>query len=358
MCVCVCVSVHLCTCVCVCVCVCLCVCVCVSVCVYVCLCMCACVWCMCVYIYIYIYIYSLRLTVHLLGAPFLSVRYVDWRMNGVRLSHLSNFLSHTTVSVSLSVTVSLSACLSVYRVSVRLPVRLSICFCSTARHIIPTATVLLTLASGWLRDIDIARDIWIVESLYHSLFIVVSHAAIHRRFSVRLPYNKSIGNMGKEQSKLKPRDLHEMSVETGYTEAEIDAWYRDFIRINPHDQLSKESLAKFYTDFYPDGDAELFLDSVYAIFDVDNSGTIDFRELMCALSVYMSGSRHDKLKAAFRFFDNDGNGKVTKQEMIKLIKVRSIGFIVRLLPAIVVNSILNMLWSSLDIVLGQKWVRV
>jgi serine/threonine-protein phosphatase 2B regulatory subunit len=43
---------------------------------------------------------------------------------------------------------------------------------------------------------------------------------------------------------------------------------------------------------------------------------------LIALSNYTGAGKEDKLKFAFSVFDEDGNGVITKAELIKMLKVK------------------------------------
>jgi len=47
---------------------------------------------------------------------------------------------------------------------------------------------------------------------------------------------------------------------------------------------------------------------IFAIFDRDGNGSIDFREFMMATDTTEKGSIEDKLRWAFRMYDKDGSG--------------------------------------------------
>lgn len=62
------------------------------------------------------------------------------------------------------------------------------------------------------------------------------------------------------------------------------------------------------------------VERLFSLFDRDNKGHVDLREFMIALSNFCGATKEEKLRFAFTVFDEDGNGAITKQELVKILK--------------------------------------
>lgn len=94
-----------------------------------------------------------------------------------------------------------------------------------------------------------------------------------------------------------------------------------------------ESLAKAFAEVAPEGRvdrdgfarvlgrlgfADVPVDRMWEVFDEDHSGFVDTREFLCGMTVLDRGGE-DALRLCFNFFDANGDGSITREELVRVL---------------------------------------
>jgi Ca2+-binding EF-hand superfamily protein len=125
--------------------------------------------------------------------------------------------------------------------------------------------------------------------------------------------------MGQQNAKLKPEQLDDLVKHTYFERDELQKWYKGFKKECPSGLLDKKAFQGIYKQFFPEGDPEKFASYVFEVFDKNKDGTINFKEFICALSTTSRGQIDEKLEWAFSLYDIDGDGYISRDEMLKIV---------------------------------------
>lgn len=130
--------------------------------------------------------------------------------------------------------------------------------------------------------------------------------------------------MGNKGAKLSPRTIEELQRHLGadLSDEEIKIWYNDYQEsLTPgKNQLTRKDFTEVYDKLFS-GDAKEFAEHVFRTFDADGNGSVDFQEFAVGLFVSSCQDLDKKLDWAFRVYDINGDGYITKDEMAKIVTV-------------------------------------
>ncbi|TRY90889.1 hypothetical protein DNTS_021961 [Danionella cerebrum] len=97
-------------------------------------------------------------------------------------------------------------------------------------------------------------------------------------------------------------------------------WYNKFMRESPSGLITLFELKNMLEMQGMSEEASSYVDQVFFTFDMDGDGYIDFVEYIAAVSLLLKGAINQKLKWYFKLFDQDGNGKIDRDEMETIFK--------------------------------------
>ncbi|WAR22996.1 HPCL1-like protein [Mya arenaria] len=129
--------------------------------------------------------------------------------------------------------------------------------------------------------------------------------------------------MGAGKSRLPPQTLSELqaNVDVDFTHEEIQQWYHEYLKTTGRykTRLTREDFQRVYDSVFV-GDSRDFVGHLFRTFDLNNDGYVDFKEFIVGLCVSGSERVDRKLGWAFRMYDTDGSGAITREEMTIMLK--------------------------------------
>lgn len=135
----------------------------------------------------------------------------------------------------------------------------------------------------------------------------------------RRPLSLTMGNS--KSGALSKEILEELQLNTKFTEEELSAWYQSFLKECPSGRITRQEFESIYSKFFPDSDPKAYAQHVFRSFDANSDGTLDFKEYVIALHMTTAGKPTQKLEWAFSLYDVDGNGTISKNEVLEIVMV-------------------------------------
>eukprot|EP00116_Pleurobrachia_bachei_P011374 sb/3471636/ len=161
--------------------------------------------------------------------------------------------------------------------------------------------------------------------------------------------------MGKAGSKLRPEVLASLTEITNFTEQELQQKYHEFLKYHPSGRMTEEEFVDMYQQIFSKGDAKSFATLTFKSFDRNGDGGVDFKEFICALYITSRGNVKQKLNWAFNLYDIDGNGNVSKDECLNIIRsIHSMMANKSETPEVIVEKIFRTLDKNEDGVISKS----
>ena len=130
-----------------------------------------------------------------------------------------------------------------------------------------------------------------------------------------------LSQMGNKMRKCESNDFEKIRAETNFEYSEIEDWYRWYKSIvsdTPRNRMDIIEFKKIYSRMYPAGVEDKYVEHVFRSFDTNEDEEIDFREFMISLSATSRGTLSQKLEWAFKVYDINGDGFISRDEMLEI----------------------------------------
>ncbi|XP_026826007.1 Kv channel-interacting protein 1 isoform X1 [Ooceraea biroi] len=117
----------------------------------------------------------------------------------------------------------------------------------------------------------------------------------------------------------KPEELATLAATTRFSRKEIQLIYRGFKQECPTGLVDEDAFKQIFSQFFPQGDASQYAHYVFNTMKRKPSGKISFEEFLSILSKVSRGSVQEKLQWVFGLYDLDGDGLISKEEMLDVV---------------------------------------
>ncbi|XP_033361970.1 hippocalcin-like protein 4 isoform X2 [Bombus vosnesenskii] len=116
-----------------------------------------------------------------------------------------------------------------------------------------------------------------------------------------------------------PERLSYLTYQTGFSKDEIRKLYRVFKQHCPKGAVTTNDLKPAYAKLFPLGDPAKYAQIVFNAFDKDRDGIVSFADLLNEVALIINGDVDQKLSWIFRFYDLNGDGYITRKEMLVIM---------------------------------------
>ena len=134
------------------------------------------------------------------------------------------------------------------------------------------------------------------------------------------------GSTGCFRSRLPPslttKDIHLLTLKSDLSREDIEQWYSSFVHCYPQGYLSKRQFVLYYQQLRDEYSAQLlpFIEQLFDVFDANNDKKIDFYEFVLLNVLSNNGSINEKMKLIFRFYENDKEKHLSRDEIKEFLR--------------------------------------
>nr|XP_061844306.1 Kv channel-interacting protein 2-like [Nerophis lumbriciformis] len=142
----------------------------------------------------------------------------------------------------------------------------------------------------------------------------------HSGSSLSVNQNSESDDVELSAVRCRPEALERLVEQTNFSKKELQVLYRGFKNECPSGAVDEETFKNIYSQFFPQGDTNMYAHFLFEAFDAHNSGSVSFVDFVLSLSIILRGSINDKLNWAFNLYDLNKDGCITKEEMTDIMQ--------------------------------------
>ncbi|XP_045526527.1 Kv channel-interacting protein 4-like [Pieris brassicae] len=121
-------------------------------------------------------------------------------------------------------------------------------------------------------------------------------------------------------ARYRPEPPATLASTTRFTQHEIKLMYRGFKQECPTGVVDEESFKNIFSQFFPLGDATQYAHFVFNTVKHKQRGKLNFEEFLEILSRVARGSIEEKVSWVFALYDVDGDGRISRGEMVSVVR--------------------------------------
>ncbi|XP_045783001.1 Kv channel-interacting protein 4-like isoform X1 [Maniola jurtina] len=138
--------------------------------------------------------------------------------------------------------------------------------------------------------------------------------------SVEDEFDDAGSNVWCPGARYRPEPPDALARASHFTQHEIKLMYRGFKQECPTGVVDEEAFKNIFSQFFPLGDASQYAHFVFNTVKHKQSGKLNFEEFLGTLSRVGRGSRQEKLSWVFALYDADGDGRISRAEMLAVVQ--------------------------------------
>ena len=116
---------------------------------------------------------------------------------------------------------------------------------------------------------------------------------------------------------LSPKELNQLSEDTGLSKLAIQDWHKRFITECPTGNISKERYMNLYRSYYPRArNSDTYAQMLFVAFDDDRDQALNFREFLRVVTVSQGTDEKAKLELAYKAYNrNQSDANLSRKEL-------------------------------------------